>query len=315
MKLSGQSPYVFAYRDDLRNLPNKAVDCEVDLHGGFAVDNEPGGGIYYGMPGCGIIKISNDLTSQEIIELPDGLNSVNFHGTKICTFDNKRRLLLPANNEEKVIVLSLEGEIDFVLSRPEFEEYKDKSVAFKPTDTAVVDNNVYIADGYGSNYITKADLITQKWTSIFGGKTEDPEILGLFGTAHGLNPSPDGKHLSIADRPHSRLEHFTFEGKFKKSFRIPDGSKPCGVDFIEWQGRSLALIGSLNDPHEDKPAPIYILDTESYEVLSTIRPKEDFNIELADHIHNTVWYKYRNNLYLICQAWNPGYYFVLELVA
>ena len=73
-------------------------------------------------------------------------------------------------------------------------------------------------------------------------------------------------------------------------------------------------VGSLDDPNEEKPAPIYILDGKSYEVLSTIRPKEDLGIELADHIHNTVWYKYRNKLYLICQAWNPGYYFVLELV-
>ena len=314
MKVTGQSPFVFVYRDDLRTLPDKAVDCEVNLHGGFAVDNEPGGGIYYGMPGCGIIRISDDLMSQEIIELPNGLNSVNFHGTKICTFDNKQRLVLPANNDEKVILLTLEGEIDFVLSRPEFQEYKDESVPFKPTDTAIVDNHIYVADGYGSNYITKANLTTQEWISIFAGKTENPQMPGLFGTAHGLNPSPDGKHLSITDRPHSRLEHFTFEGEFKESYLIPDGSKPCGIDFIEWQGRSLGLIGSLDDPNEDKPAPIYILDGKSYEVLSTIRPKEDLGIELADHIHNTVWYKYRNKLYLICQAWNPGYYFVLELV-
>ena len=314
MKVSGQSPFVFAYRDDLRTLPNKALSCEIDLHGGFAVNDKHGGGIYYGMPGCGIIRISDDLKKQEIIELPNGLNSVNFHGTKICTFDNKRRLVLPANNEEKVIVLSLDGEVDFVLSRPEFEEYKDQSVPFKPTDTAIVDNNVYVADGYGSNYITKADLTTQKWTSIFGGKTDDPEMPGLFGTAHGLNPSPDGQHLSITDRPHSRLEHFTFTGEFKESYRIPTGSKPCGIDFVEWEGRSLGLVGSLDNPDEAKPAPIYILDGESYTVLSTVRPKEDLKIELADHIHNAVWYKYKNELYLICQAWNPGYYFVLELV-
>ena len=314
MKVSGQSPFMFTYRDDLRTLPNKAFNCEVDLHGGFAVDDELGGGIYYGMPGCGVIRISEDLKTQEIIELPNGLNSVNFHGTKICTFDNKRRLVLPANNEEKVVVLSLDGSVDFILSRPEFEEYKDQSVPFKPTDTAVVDSNVYVADGYGSNYITKADLTTQKWTSIFGGKTDDPQMPGLFGTAHGLNPSLDGQHLSITDRPHSRLEHFTLNGEFKESYGIPAGSKPCGIDFIEWEGRSLGLIGSLDDPDEAKPAPIYILDAESYEVLSTVRPKEDLKIELADHIHNTVWYKYKNELYLICQAWNPGYYFVLQLV-
>ena len=34
MKVSGQSPFVFAYRDDLLTLPNKAFNCEVDLHCG-----------------------------------------------------------------------------------------------------------------------------------------------------------------------------------------------------------------------------------------------------------------------------------------
>ena len=55
MKVSGKSPFVFAHRDDLRTLPQKAYSCEVDLHGGFAVNNESSGGIYYGMPGSGII--------------------------------------------------------------------------------------------------------------------------------------------------------------------------------------------------------------------------------------------------------------------
>ena len=34
-------------------------------------------------------------------------------------------------------------------------------------------------------------------------------------------------------------------------------------------------------------------------------------MELADHIHNTVWYEHDGRLYLICQAWSPGHYFVL----
>ena len=187
-----------------------------------------------------------------------------------------------------------DGVLLFDISNPTNPNYLSTIQAENAWDVAIDDYHIYIADGYGSNYITKADLITQKWKSIFAGKTEDPKMPGLFGTAHGLNPSPDGKHLSITDRPHSRLEHFTFEGEFKESYQIPDGSKPCGIDFIEWQGRSLALIGSLSDPDENKPAPIYILDANSYEVLSTIRPKEDLNIELADHIHNTIWYKYKN---------------------
>ena len=74
------------------------------------------------------------------------------------------------------------------------------------------------------------------------------------------------------------------------------------------------MIGCLRDPEEDRPAPIYIIDAESYELLSTIRPKEDFGIELAQHLHNVALHTHDGQLYLVCQAWNPGHYFVLQKV-
>jgi hypothetical protein len=51
----------------------------------------------------------------------------------------------------------------------------------------------------------------------------------------------------------------------------------------------------------------------TYEVLSTIRPKEELGIERADHIHNVIWHEHNGQLFLVCQSWNPGSYFVLEL--
>ena len=48
-----------------------------------------------------------------------------------------------------------------------------------------------------------------------------------------------------------------------------------------------------------------MLDANTYELVSTIRPKEELGVELADHIHNTVWYEHGGQLYLICQAWIP----------
>lgn len=313
-KKSGQAPFVFAHCEDLYTLPEKARACEVNLHGGFAVDKESGGHIYYGMPGCGLMRISPDLTRQDIIELPSDLKPINFHSTKIGTFDGKRRLILPANNDAKVVIVGLDGNVDFILSRPEFEEYRNAETPFRPTDTALVDHHLYVADGYGANYISKADLSAKHWVSAFGGKTDRIEEHGRFGTAHGMNRAPDGHHLAIADRPHSRFELYTHDGRFTASYGIPPGSRPCGIDFLKRGDRWYALVGSLDDPEKDKgrPAPIYILDAETYQVISTIRPKEELGIELADHIHNTVWYEYDGRLYLICQAWNPGHYFVLE---
>lgn len=312
-KTSGQSPFVFSLCDDLYTLPKQALSFEVNLHGGFAVDRENKGKIYYGMPGCGLMSISSDLRSQDIVELPDDLKPINFHSTTLIEFDGKRRLVLPAESNEKVVIISLDGSLDYILSRPEFEEYANKDVPFNPTDTAFADGTLYVADGYGANYISTADPTTGNWKNIFAGKTSSPSSDGLFGTAHGLGNHPNGHHLSIADRPHARFQHFTSDGHFHSTHNIEHGSKPCGIDFLKRGDRWYALVGSLDDPQQGRAAPIYILDAESYQPISIIRPKEDLGVELADHIHNTVWYENDGQLFLICQAWNPGHYFVLAL--
>jgi hypothetical protein len=312
---SGQSPFEFAYRPELHTLPSGALDYEIKLHGGFAIDPRPGAGqIFYGMPGFGMLRIDPDLRGQQLIELPDDLRPLNFHSTKIGMFDGKWRLFLPAEGAGKVAIVDLDGKLDFVLPRPEFEAYADASARFHPTDVALVGHHLYVADGYGSNYISSADVTTRKWTGIFGGKTEDPQEDGKFATAHGLNRVPDRDLLAIADRPSARIQIHGLDGGFHVSHHLPHGAWPCGINFIEYNGRSLAVVGSLNDPVEGRPAPIYVLDGETYEVLSTIRPKEELGVEAAQHLHNVIWHVQDGRLYLICQSWNPGYYFVLEAV-
>jgi hypothetical protein len=212
-----------------------------------------------------------------------------------------------------VAIVTLDGDVEATLTRPEYEEYQAADVTFKPTDTVMVGEQLVVADGYGANYISTADLHTHQWVSHFGGKTTDPDHHGRFGTAHGINLTPQHTHLAIADRPHSRIAITTPQGDWVGSHGLPAGSRPCGIDFTEWQGQSYAVIGSLDDPEKGRPAPIYILDAD-YHLISTIRPKEDLGIEQADHIHNTIWYQYNGKLYLICQAWNPGRFFVLEQV-
>ena len=313
---SGNAPFQFIHREDYHVLPGAALENEVKLHGGFAADLRSGyGHLYYGMPGSGIIRIDPDLKRQELISLPDTLRPMNFHSTKIGEINGAQRLFLPANDDALVAVITLEGGLDFVLSKPEFEQYQAESAKFAPTDTVLVERQLFVADGYGANYISTADVTSQRWTGIFGGRAEDPTQNGKFSTAHGINRHPaHHHHLVIADRPSSRVQVHGTDGSFVESHALPAGSWPCGIDFIQWQGRSLGVIGSLLDPVKDRPAPIYIVDGNTFEVLSTIRPKEDLGIEQVVHLHNVVWHAQNDSLYLVCQAWNPGLYFVLECV-
>ncbi len=314
-KMSGQAPYVFTSRDDLRSLPQAALPFEVNLHGGFAIDPRSGQGeIFYGMPGCGVMRVSADLQRQEIIGLPDKLQPMNFHSTKIGIFDGGWRLILPANGDEMVVILRLDGQVDFIVPRPIFDEYQSQDAPYRPTDVALVGDRLFIADGYGSNYITSLDVHTQQWAEIWGGKTTDPTENGRFATAHGIGFNPVHHHLDIADRPHSRIQTHATDGQFVASHHLPSGAFLCGISYLEHGGRWIAAIGCLQDPEVGRPAPIYIVDAQSYELLSIVRPKEELGIELAQHLHNVVLHRHADQLYLVCQSWNPGCYFVLQAV-
>jgi hypothetical protein len=265
------------------------------------------------MIGCGLLRISPDLTTQEIIDLPPQFRTVNFHSIKIGEFESKPHLFLTANNDALVAILTLDGDVEAILTRPNDEDYQTTEMPFKPTATVLVGDQLIVADGYGANYISTADLHTQQWISHFGGKSTNPDHQGLFGIAHGMNLTPHHHHLAIADRLHARIAITTTTGEWIGSHRLPAGSLPCDIDYVEWKEQSVAVIGSLDDPEKGRPAPIYILDAD-YDLISTIRPKEDLGIEQADHIHNVIWAQHNGKLFLVCQTWNPGRFFVLEQV-
>lgn len=331
---SSSKAFTFAYREDLHTLPAEAMTQEINLHTMFAEDKR-NGYIYYALPKVGIVRISPDMREQKIIEIPDHLQSVNFHSCKLADIDGNTRLILTANDNEMVVVFDLNGELDFTIQRPVFEEYsksvnsgnsscssatcskkcsKQGRVKYQPTDTVLVGDKLYIADGYAENYISVYDVKMQNWSFIFGGNTENPYQSGKFRTAHSISLTSDNQHLIIADRWNSRLQTHGFNGSYVESHYLPYNAWLCSIDFVEWNGRALAVIPCLYDTDEEKKhsAPIYIVDGETFEVISTIRPKEELGIDSAQRIHNAIWHIYDDRLFLICHSWNPGKYFVLE---
>lgn len=314
-KHSGQGSFVFEYIEDYRKVPPAALPFEKGLHGSFGADQRPGQGeLYYGMPGLGILRVSADLAAQDLITLPPDLVALNFHSTRLEQINGEPRLVLAANSEEKVIIATLDGDVDFVLGRPEYEQYANRELNYMPTSTTAAGDTLYIADGYAIQYVMLADTHTHAFTGIFGGKTEDVHVHGKFGTAHGITRVPMSDHLAVADRSNWRVELTDLQGNHAHSHPMPANSRPCGIDYTNFNGHWYAVVGSLDDPQAGRPAPIYVLDTDNYQVISTIRPKEDLGIELADHIHNVIWHQHNGNLYLVVQAWNPGFYFVLGQV-
>src|SRR5206468_3051994 len=107
---------------------------------------------------------------------------------------------------------------------------------------------VYVADGYGQNWVHVFDK-NQKYVKSFGGKGKEP---GQFQTCHGIAlDKRGGKNLLlIADRENRRLQHFDLDGKFVEIV-AEKLRRPCSVSFMgdnlavaELEGRVAIIDGN-----------------------------------------------------------------------
>jgi hypothetical protein len=132
---------------------------------------------------------------------------------------------------------------------------------YRPTETAVAPNgDIYVADGYGSQYVLRFDR-EGKFISKFGGKSTQPVNPGKFMQAHGVAIDLRGEEplLVVTERIRNEFNWFTLEGEFRKGVYLPGAyvSRPViagehlysGVcfgaredDFRMWQGRGFVTI-------------------------------------------------------------------------
>ncbi len=96
----------------------------------------------------------------------------------------------------------------------------EKEEKYSPTETTIGPNgDIYIADGYGSNYIfqfTESGEFIRK----FGGRGDEDD---KFQTAHGIcvdnrNGNPT---LLITSRAHNSFKRFTLDGKYLETIFLP----------------------------------------------------------------------------------------------
>ena len=122
----------------------------------------------------------------------------------------------------------LNGEVIFQLGHPKtIGVYKD-GMGYHPTETAVAPNgDIYVADGYGSNYIVRYDA-NGRYLQHFGGKdNEDPRY--NLNQAHGVAidlRKPGQPRLVVTSRNDQAFKFFTLDGKFLEQVTLP-GAYVC----------------------------------------------------------------------------------------
>jgi peptidylamidoglycolate lyase len=143
------------------------------------------------------------------------------HGLTYSPEGEEEFLFITDPETHKVCKTTLDGKKLLEFTTPkEIAEYKDPS-QFKPTETAIAPNgDIYIADGYGLDFIIQYDS-KGNYIRHFGGKGDGD---GQFNCCHGITLDTRGggaPTLLITSRTANCFKRFTLDGTHLETIALP----------------------------------------------------------------------------------------------
>lgn len=153
------------------------------------------------------------------------------HGMTLVQDGDRECLWLTDQNSAEVVKTTLDGGVLLTLQRPPVPVY-EAGKRFVPTWVAVNEEryggngDVWVADGYGANYVHRYTKAGAYISSINGTEGK----AGAFACPHGIMfiPKLGGAELYIADRSNKRVQVYDAEGKFKRVFGADYLTSPDG---------------------------------------------------------------------------------------
>ncbi|MFC3417389.1 NHL repeat-containing protein [Algoriphagus hitonicola] len=148
------------------------------------------------------------------------LNLAAAHGLTLVDEGDAEYLWI-VDNGGKVLKTTLEGKIVTEIASPISEGIYEQNMPYVPTETAIAPNgDLYIADGYGSQYFLHYDSKGNFIRKFGGDGHEDHQ----FKTAHGITIDQRGGKeptLLCTSRGHNSFKRFTMDGKYLETIFLP----------------------------------------------------------------------------------------------
>lgn len=147
------------------------------------------------------------------------------HGLSIFNEGGEDVLFITDNNQ-RIIKTTIDGKVLMELPNPKKIGLYQERERYRPTETAVAPNgDIYVADGYGSDYILQFDK-NGEFIRKFGGKGHQDEKLN---NAHGVaidDRDPNNITLLCTSRVHNSFKRFTLDGQYLETIFLP-GAYVC----------------------------------------------------------------------------------------
>jgi hypothetical protein len=148
------------------------------------------------------------------------------HGLTLWNPGGEEFLFITDYELGKVVKTTLKGRVLLTIEHPKAIGQYGENDPFRPTETAIGPNgDIYVADGYGSQYIlqyTPDGSFIRK----FGGSGDGDD---QFQTAHGVALDTRDRNkatLLCSSRAHNSFKRFTLDGKYLSTIFLP-GAYVC----------------------------------------------------------------------------------------
>lgn len=150
-----------------------------------------------------------------------GIRYKGGHGLSLWN-DGEEDFLFICDTNGTIIKTTLEGRELMMIGHPSEYGAYEKGAAFNPTETTIGPNgDIYVADGYGSQYILQFTKDGEFIRKIGAGRGVAND---QFQTAHGICIDDRGKDtpsLLITSRAGNCFKRFTLDGKYMETIALP----------------------------------------------------------------------------------------------
>ena len=142
------------------------------------------------------------------------------HGLTLSK-DGEVDMLYITDNDGAILKTTVDGKLLMELPNPHKIGVYEKDQKYRPTETAVGPNgDIYVADGYGSDFILQYSK-DGEFIRKFGGRGFEDH---LFSTAHGVtidDRDPNNITLLCTSRKHNSFKRYSLDGKYLSSIFLP----------------------------------------------------------------------------------------------
>jgi hypothetical protein len=188
------------------------------------------------------------------------------HGLEIREENGAEYVYGARPSDHEVVKIKLDGPQEWAIKYPKESPIYTNENNFKPCAVTVApDGSIFVADGYGANYVLKFDS-ERHFVKAFGGPGSEE---GKFNTCHGiaLDRRQGRPLLLVCNRNNNRVEHWDLDGNFvkiiQKDLRMPAAVHIRGdyavfpelqgrVTVLDKEGRIVAQVG--DNPNEKQRA-------------------------------------------------------------